>query len=123
MPSATASAVSASQPDYSDPAYCGTLMRDHWLTGDDSKFALVPTSLLADVHRSSNAIVTIARLVSNSLCEPSMSSAEPLGHAAHLGLLNAAEIIGKYLNEVADRMAEGVQKTARHNDSAEVCRG
>ncbi|KVE63962.1 hypothetical protein WI96_15970 [Burkholderia vietnamiensis] len=95
-------------------------MDDHWVTGNDSEFAMVPTNLIADVYRASDAITTIARLVHNSSCEPGMSNAEPLGQAAHLGLLNAAELIGQYLTEVADRMVEGLQLAKRARDSAEV---
>lgn len=114
------SSVPPSTPDYTDPAFCGALMNDHWVTGDDSEFAMVPANLIADVYRASDAITTIARLVHNSTCEPEMSNAEPLGHAAHLGLLNAAEIIGQYLTEVAGRMAEGIQLSKRLAEAAEV---
>ncbi|MBR8094977.1 hypothetical protein KDX09_37205 [Burkholderia cenocepacia] len=120
MPGSNASAVSTPQPDYSDPAFCSALMNDHWVTGDDSEFAKVPANFIADVYRASNAICTIARLVHNSSCEPAMSNAEPLGQAAHLGLLNAAELIGQYLTEVADRMTEGLQLAKRAIESAEV---
>jgi len=120
MPGSNASAVSTPQPDYTDPTFRGALMNDHWVTGDGSEFAMVPADLIADVYRASNAISTIARLVHNSSCEPGMSNAEPLGQAAHLGLLNAAELIGQYLTEVADRMLEGLQLAKHANESAEV---
>ncbi|CAE6827120.1 hypothetical protein [Paraburkholderia aspalathi] len=61
---------------------------------------------VADVARSASAITTLARLVHNSLCEPTMSRAQPLDHAAHLGLLNAIEIIGSYLEEASNSMHE-----------------
>ncbi|WP_156443223.1 hypothetical protein [Burkholderia sp. RF4-BP95] len=120
MPGSNAPAVSTSRLDYTDPTFRGAMMSDHWVTGDDSEFAMVPANLIADVYRASDAITTIARLVHNSSCEPGMSNAEPLGHAAHLGLLNAAEIVGQYLTEVADRMLEGMQLAKRVNESAEV---
>ncbi|MBK1820343.1 hypothetical protein [Burkholderia orbicola] len=120
MPSSIASAVSTPHPDYSDPAFCSALMSDHFVTGDGSEFAMVPANLIADVYRASNAISTIARLVHNSSCEPKMSHAEPLGEVAHLGLLDAAELVGQYLSEVADRMVEGLQLVKRLNESAEV---
>ncbi|WP_175725464.1 hypothetical protein [Burkholderia ambifaria] len=113
MANVKSSCASSSTPDYTDPTFCGAMTSDHWVTGDDSEFALVPANLIADVYRASDAITTIARLVHNSSCEPAMSNAEPLGHAAHLGLLNAAEIVGRYLTEVADRMVEGLQLANR----------
>lgn len=120
MSTVKTSSVRPSTPDYTDPALCSALMNDHWVTGDDGEFAKVPANLIADVYRASNAISTIARLVHNSSCEPGMSNAEPLGQAAHLGLLNAAELIGQYLTEVADRMVEGLQLAKYSNESAEV---
>ncbi|MBY4768944.1 hypothetical protein [Burkholderia ambifaria] len=120
MSAIKSSSSSLSTPDYTDPTFCGAMMSDHWVTGDDAEFAMVPANLIADVYRASDAITTISRLVHNSSCEPAMSNAEPLGHAAHLGLLNAAEIIGQYLTEVADRMAEGIQLSKRLSEAAEV---
>lgn len=114
------SSAPSSAPDYTDPTFRGALMDDHWVTGNDSEFAMVPATLITDVYRASDAITTIARLVHNSSCEPGMSNAEPLGQAAHLGLLNAAELIGKYLTELADRMVEGLQLAKRARESAEV---
>ncbi|MCA8407984.1 hypothetical protein LGN09_24050 [Burkholderia cenocepacia] len=120
MSTAKSTSVPPARPDYTDPAFCSALMNDHWVTGDDSEFAKVPANFIADVYRASNAISTIARLVHNSSCEPAMSNAEPLGQAAHLGLLNAVELIGQYLTEVADRMTEGLQLAKRAIESAEV---
>ncbi len=73
---------------------------------------------IAERTRGSNAIQTSARLVHNSLCEPAMSGAEPLGTPAHLGLLNAMEIVGAYLDEVAQSMRECA---ARHADYEKHC--
>ncbi|MCA8203172.1 hypothetical protein LGM71_19150 [Burkholderia sp. AU33545] len=120
MSAIKSSSASPSTPDYTDPTFCGVMMSDHWVTDDDSEFALVPANLIADVYRASDAITTIARLVHNSSCEPAMSNAEPLGHAAHLGLLNAAEIVGQYLTEVADRMLEGLKLAKHASESSEV---
>ncbi|MBU9373433.1 hypothetical protein KTE28_03680 [Burkholderia multivorans] len=119
MPGSNAPAVSTSQPNCTDPTFCGAMMSDHWVAADDA-FAMVPAAFIADVYRASDAITTISRLVHNSSCEPEMSNAEPLGHAAHLGLLSAAEIIGRYLNEVADRMAESIQQSKFIEKAAEV---
>ncbi|AOJ74664.1 MULTISPECIES: hypothetical protein [Burkholderia cepacia complex] len=119
MSTVQSQSVSSSTPDYTDPTFRGALTSDHWVADDDA-FAMVPATLIADVYRASDAIATISRLVHNSSCEPEMSNAEPLGQAAHLGLLNAAELIGQYLTEVADRMVEGLQLAKRARDSAEV---
>ncbi|KWB54208.1 hypothetical protein WL36_02190 [Burkholderia ubonensis] len=112
--------VHSTKPDYSDPSFRGALMNDHWILDDEASLAMIPASLIADVSRASNAITTIARLVHNSLCEPDMSGAEPLGKSAHLGLLDAAELVGKYLDEIADRMNETAQSYARLEDSQEA---
>jgi|GEM_PF-2564003 len=120
MPGSSASAVSTPQPDYTDPAFSGALTSDHWSLDDTPELSKIPSSLIADISRASNAIETIARIVHNSLCEPEMHDTEPLGHSAHLGLLDAAELIGKYLSGIADRMNEAAQIYADLEDSAEV---
>ncbi|KVH52891.1 hypothetical protein WS89_31130 [Burkholderia sp. MSMB1072] len=114
------SAVPSPKPDYNDVAFCGALTSDHWSRDDFPELTKIPTSLIADVGRASNAVTTIARIVHNSLCEPDMSDAVPLGHFAHLALLDAAELVGKYLAEIADRMNETAQLYARLEETAEV---
>lgn len=116
----TTSAASPAKPDYRAPSFRGALMNDHWILDDGAVSATIPAHLIGDVSRASNAIETIARLVHNSLCEPDMSGAEPLGKTAHLGLLDAAELIGKYLDEIATRMNETAQAYAHLEDSTEV---
>ena len=113
------SSVPPSTPDYTDPAFSGALTSDHWSLDDTPELSKIPSSLIADVSRASNAIETIARIVHNSLCEPEMHDAEPLGYSAHLGLLDAAELIGKHLADIAVRMNEAAQIYAEL-DSAEV---
>ncbi|WP_193097991.1 hypothetical protein [Burkholderia sp. Z1] len=120
MSTVKSSSASPSTPDYTDPAFRGALTSDHWSRDDTPHLAKIPSSLIADVSRGSNAIETIARIVHNSLCEPDMHNAEPLGDSAHLGLLDAAELIGKYLSEIADRMNEAAQIYANLEEAAEV---
>ncbi|KWA06626.1 hypothetical protein WT36_15065 [Burkholderia territorii] len=96
-------------------------MSDHWTRDDYPKLAKIPITLIAEVSRASNAIRTISRIVHNSVCEPDMSDAEPLGQSAHLGLLDAAELVGKYLAEIADRMNEEARLYARLEKTSEVC--
>jgi len=102
MPKAIPLVQSEPKPDYTAPSFRGALMRDHWDTGRE--MSMVESASIHEIQRASIAINVIARLVHNSLCEPQMSGAEPLGQPAHLGLLNAMEIIGKHLGEVADTM-------------------
>ncbi|PRG76146.1 hypothetical protein C6T58_24820 [Burkholderia multivorans] len=80
-------------------------MRDQYVA-DRAQCGFVSLSDLGDVARAADALRTISRLVHNSLSEPEMSGAEPLGLSAHLGLLNAAEVIAKYLVELENRMRE-----------------
>jgi hypothetical protein len=95
---------SSAKPDYTAASFRGALMQDHWVDADDPEHSTVPSHYIAEVARASDAITTIARLVHNSISEPKMSSAEPLGFAAHTGLLAAMEIIGTYLGEMAESM-------------------
>jgi hypothetical protein len=85
---------SSAKPDYTAASFRGALMQDHWVDADDPEHSTVPSHYIAEV----------ARLVHNSISEPKMSSAEPLGFAAHTGLLAAMEIIGTYLGEMAESM-------------------
>ncbi len=80
-----------------------------------NELSMIHSSRIADVARAGEAITTIARLVNNSLAEPSRSNTPPLGAIAHVGLLNAMEIIGQYLEEVADRMNETATMHAAWN--------
>jgi hypothetical protein len=96
---------SASKADCTSRTFRGVLLGDHWRVGE-RELSMVPSDCIAEINRASTAIQTIARLVHNSLCEPDMSDAEPLGQSAHLGLLSAVEIIGTHLDEVANAMRE-----------------
>jgi len=112
------------KPDLHAPSFRGALMRDHWHDQNVPQFASIPSSLIGDVQRASDAISTIARLVHNSLCEPQMSGAEPLGLSAHLGLLNAADLIGEYLHETAEKMHDCARSCAgltRAEDVSQEC--
>jgi hypothetical protein len=99
----TQGATALPKPDYTSPSFRGALMCDH-CNGSDAEFSTVNTASIAEILRASLAVRVIARLVHNSLCEPSMSGAEPLGESAHLGLLSAVEIIGTYVGDVAAEM-------------------
>ncbi|KVS37436.1 hypothetical protein LGN07_32240 [Burkholderia cepacia] len=96
--------MSETKRDYLAPGFRSALTRDHFELDSVGEYATVPSNLIGDVHRAADAIRTIARLVHNSLCEPEMSGAEPLGLSAHLGLLNAADLVGKYLRDAAASM-------------------
>jgi hypothetical protein len=98
--------MSELKQDHRDPTFRSALTCDHWNSGSNSEYSMVPTSLIGDIQRAAAAISTISRLVHNSLCEPDMTGAEPLGHSAHLGLMNAAELIGRHLRETAEKMYE-----------------
>jgi hypothetical protein len=98
------SSATPATPDYFAPQFRGALMKDHW--EGDGEWSTVSTNFIGEIDRASDAVETIARLVHNSLCEPAMSGAEPLGLSAHLGLLNAAELIARYMREIAERMRE-----------------
>ncbi|WP_213768981.1 hypothetical protein [Caballeronia sp. dw_19] len=110
MPGSISSSQS-SKPDYTASSFRGALMCDHCADGD-AEFSMVNSFHIAEIGRASYAIKTIARLVHNSLSEPSMSSAEPLGESAHLGLLCAAEIIGNYLGDIGDAMLSCARRHA-----------
>jgi hypothetical protein len=84
---------SSAKPDYTAASFRGALMQDHWVDADDPEHSTVPSHYIAEVARASDAI-----------SEPKMSSAEPLGFAAHTGLRAAMEIIGTYLGEMAESM-------------------
>jgi len=112
MPTET-SAVPSPKLTYTDAAYRGALMRDLYAGADRAQCGFVSLSDLGDVARAADALRTISRLVHNSLSEPEMSDAEPLGLSAHLGLLNAAEVIAKYLVELETRMRETADSYAR----------
>lgn len=117
----TSSSDRSAKPDYQSPSFRGALMNDHWALAQCSEYSTVPSSLIADLNRASLAITTISRLVHNSLSEPDMSSAEPLGAPAHLGLLCAIEIVGEYLERVADEM-RGTAAIFSKSDAQEVDR-
>lgn len=93
------------EAEYLEPSFRGTLVKDWWTEGEPERY-VVHSGNVADIRRASAAVTTIARLVHNSLSEPLMSGGEPLGAPAHLGLLNALEIVGAHLHEVAEHMFE-----------------
>lgn len=116
------SAVPSQKPDYAGAAYCGALMRDQYVA-DHAQCGFVSLSDLGDIARAADALRTVARLVHNSLCEPEMSDAEPLGLSAHLGLLNASEVIAKYLVELETRMRETADSYAQFKAEQGVIHG
>jgi hypothetical protein len=106
-------ANSSVKPDFTAASFRGALMQDHWLDAEDPERSTISTHYIAEVARASDAITTIARLVHNSISEPEMSAAEPLGFAAHTGLLAAMEIIGTYLGEMAESMRARSREAAQ----------
>lgn len=121
--STKASAVPSPKPDCADAAFRGALMDDYYAGDSRAQWGVVLLSDLGDVARAANALRTVARLVHNSLSEPEMSDAEPLGLPAHLGLLNAAEVIAKYLVELENRMRETADSHARFTAEQEANHG
>lgn len=107
------SAVPRQKPNCTDVTFHGALMRDLYAGDDRAQCGFVSLSDLGDVARAADALRTVARLVHNSLSEPEMSDAEPLGLSAHVGLLNAAEVIGKYLVDLETRMRETADSYAQ----------
>lgn len=102
-----------SRPDYNDPSFRGALTCDQWSEDNAPEFSTIPTSYIVEIGRASNAIRTIARLVHNSLTQPAMSNAEPLGNSTHQGLLDALEILGVYLSDIQESMTERACDYAR----------
>lgn len=121
MPGSNSSINSTQKPDCTDAAFRGALMRDQYTGANQGGF--VYFSDLADVARAGDALRTISRLVHNSLSEPEMSGAEPLGLSAHLGLLNAAEVIARYLVDLEGRMRQTADSHARFEFEQEASRG
>ncbi|RQU40213.1 hypothetical protein DF147_21545 [Burkholderia cenocepacia] len=121
MPTQNPTVVSSPKPDYTDAAFCGALTRDQYAGRNQGGF--VYFSDLADVARAGDAIRTISRLVHNSLSEPERSDAEPLGLSAHLGLLNAAEVIAKYLVDLEERMRQTAEARVRFEAEQEASHG
>lgn len=104
---------STMRPDYNDPSFRGALTSDQWGEDNAPEFSTIPTSCIVEIRRTSNAIKTISRIVHNSLTQPAMSDAEPLGNSAHLGLLDALEIMGVYLNDIQESMTEQAKEHIR----------
>ncbi|MBU9438704.1 hypothetical protein LGM85_13855 [Burkholderia multivorans] len=119
----SSSAVPSPKPDYTDAAFRGALMRDHYAADHAAQCGFVSLSDLGDVARAADALRTVARLAHNSLCEPEMSDAEPLGLSAHLGLLNATEVIAKYLVKLEERMRETADSYAQFKKEQEARHG
>ncbi|TDV16284.1 hypothetical protein [Paraburkholderia caballeronis] len=90
--------------DYNALSFHGALMKDWWLVDDESESSVLHSAHVAEISRASSAITVIARLVHNSLGEPDMSGAEPLGRAACEGLLDGLEILGRYVGDITDEM-------------------
>jgi hypothetical protein len=108
------------KPDFNSPSFRGALTCDHFAGDDDQEHSTIKTYCIAEVSRASDAVETIARIVHNSLSEPSMSGAEPLGHAAHTALLGGVEILGRYLREIADTMRRTAGLFKEHEHSSEA---
>lgn len=118
-----AESSTSEKPDYRDAAFRGALMRDSWMIDDDLYLSTVPSDLIGDVSRAGDALRTIGRLMHNSLCEPEATGAEPLGLSAHLGLMNAAELIGHRLADIADHMRDIAQGYAAFEKKQEANHG
>jgi hypothetical protein len=118
MSNASSQSSQDSKPEYSAPYFHGALTTDCWANSDDPAFFRVSADSVADIGRAASAIASISRIVRNSLGEPACTGAEPLGHSAHIALLDGLEIIGRYIDELGLRMRETASMHA-HIDSEE----
>lgn len=92
--------------DYNAPSFHGALMKDWWINDAAAELSTIHSFHIAEVSRASSAITAIARLVHNSLGEPDMSGAEPLGRSTCESLLDGLEIIGRYVGDLTDQMRQ-----------------
>jgi hypothetical protein len=82
------------------------LMLDGWTNEDDPEWSNVSTYGIADVTRAATSIQTIARLLHNSLGEPSSCGAQPLGRDVELSLADALLCLGDFIFERTNDMRD-----------------
>lgn len=99
------------------------LVKDLWLNDDEPEHSSVHSTRIANVTRAADGIRAISRLVHNSLGEPSMSGAQPLGHATHMELLDALYCLGDYLFDQGEAMRETAALHEQFNRDREAAHG
>lgn len=114
---------SSVKPDFTAPSFRGAVIQDYWIDADGPEHSTIPSNCIAELNRASQAITTISRLVHNSLCEPNMSHAEPLGAPAHIGWVYALEIFGEYPEHISDEMRETASGFEKFEIAQEVNHG
>jgi hypothetical protein len=96
------------------------LVQDYWAGEDDPELSTVHSSRIANVSRASDGIKSISRIVHNSLSEPDMSGAAPLGRGTELALLYALECLGDYIFDQMEDMRETAAMHAQFDREREV---
>jgi len=98
------------------------LVSDYWQHSDELEHAKVHSFRIANVSRASDGIKSIARIVHNSLSEPEMTGAPPLGRSTELALMYALECLGDYIFDQMEGMRDTAAQLAEFDRAREVSR-
>ncbi len=99
------------------------LITDGWMSIDGEEHATVRSAQVADITRAVSAMKTIGRLIHNSLCEPDMTGAQPLGRGVEIDLADAVICLSDYVYgriEDMNNTAAGILKYERERAAAPV---
>jgi hypothetical protein len=99
------------------------LVSDYWQRSDEPEHSKVHSFRIANVSRASDGIKSIARLVHNSLSEPDMTGALPLGRSTELALMYALESLGDYIFDQMEGMRDTAAQHADFERAREVSHG
>jgi len=99
------------------------LVSDYWQSSEQQEHATVHSVRISNVSRASDGIKSIARLVHNSLSEPDMTGAPPLGRSTELALMYALECLGDYIFDQMEGMRDTAAQHAEFERSREVSHG